>query len=117
MKIEKESLSTTITDKERTEAVKDKYGVSYTKDWKKLIRAPEQLTSYTIKEGTKVIGDRAFSWCESLESIYIPNSVTSIGDDAFYECSKLKSINIPKGTKERFSEILGRKYTKLLVEK
>ena len=95
MKIEKESLSTTITDKERTEAVKDEYGVSYTKDWKKLIYAPEQLTSYTIKEGTKVIGDRAFSWCESLESINIPNSVTSIGIWAFYNCDSLESINIP----------------------
>lgn len=86
MKIEKESLSTTITDEEYDEAVEDENGVSYTKDWKKLIRAPEQLTSYTIKEGTKVIGDRAFSWCESLESIYIPNSVTSIGEEAFYKC-------------------------------
>ena len=66
MKIEKESLSTRITDEERAEAVQDEYGVSYTKDWEKLIRAPQQLTSYTIKEGTKVIGDRAFSWCESL---------------------------------------------------
>ena len=55
MKIEKESLSTTITDKERTEAAQDENGVLYTKDWKKLIYAPEQLTSYTIKEGTKVI--------------------------------------------------------------
>ena len=95
MKIEKESLSTTITDKERTEAVKDKYGVSYTKDWKKLIRAPEQLTSYTIKEGTKVIGDRAFEYCDSLEYVNIPNSVTSIGDRAFSGCKSLESINIP----------------------
>ena len=115
MKIEKESLSTRITDEERAEAVQDENGVLYTKDWKKLIRAPQQLTSYTIKEGTKVIGDRAFSECRSLKSINIPNSVTSIGDDAFYECSKLKSINIPKGTKEKFSEMLF-DYTDYLVE-
>ena len=115
MKIEKESLSTRITEEEYDEAVEDENGVSYTKDWKKLIYAPEQLTSYTIKEGTKVIGDRAFSWCESLEYVNIPNSVTSIGDDAFYECSKLKSINIPKGTKEKFSEMLF-DYTDYLVE-
>ena len=43
--------------------------------------------------------------------------MTSIGDYAFEECKSLESIYIPKGTKERFSEILGRKYTKLLVEK
>ena len=95
MKIEKESLSTTITDEEHDEAVQDENGILYTKDWKKLIYAPEQLTSYTIKEGTKVIGDRAFSWCESLESINIPNSVTSIGIWAFYNCDSLESINIP----------------------
>ena len=83
MKIEKESLSTTITDEELAEAVKDENGVLYTKDWKKLIRAPQQLTSYTIKEGTKVIGDSAFEFCDSLEYVNIPNSVTSIGKGAF----------------------------------
>ena len=63
MKIEKESLSTRITDEERAEAVQDEYGVSYTKDWKKLIYAPKKLTTYTIKEETKVIGDWAFYKC------------------------------------------------------
>ena len=95
MKIEKESLSTTITDKEYAEAVEDEYGVSYTKDWEKLIYAPEQLTSYTIKEGTKVIGDSAFEGRQSLKYVNIPNSVTSIGDRAFLFCKSLKSINIP----------------------
>ena len=115
MKIEKESLSTRITDEERAEAVQDEYGVSYTKDWKKLIRAPQQLTSYTIKEGTKVIGDRAFEDCKSLESINIPNSVTSIGSSAFTWCESLESIYIPKGTRDRFSELLF-DYTDYLVE-
>ena len=70
MKIEKESLSTTITDEEYDEAVEDENGVSYTKDWKKLIYAPEQLTSYTIKEGTKVIGDWAFYKCFLSADLY-----------------------------------------------
>ena len=96
MKIEKESLNTTITVEERAEAVKYENGVLYTKDWKKLIRAPQQLTSYTIKEGTKVIGDSAFEFCDSLEYVNIPNSVTSIGKGAFALCNSLKSINIPK---------------------
>ena len=89
MKIEKESLSTTITYEEYAEAVEDEYGVLYTKDWEKLIKAPNELTTYTIKEGTKVIGDKSFSWCESLESINIPNSVTSIGNGAFSCCTLL----------------------------
>ena len=95
MKIEKESLSTTITDEEYAEAVQDENGVLYTKDWGKLIEAPYELTTYTIKEGTKVIGDCAFKYCNSLKNINIPNSVTSIGERAFYECDYLEYVNIP----------------------
>ena len=51
--------------------------------------------SYTIKNGTKWIGDSAFEDCSSLASINIPNSVTSIGDSAFEDCSSLASITIP----------------------
>ena len=84
--------------------MEDECGVAYTKDWENLF------------EGTKVIGDWAFYGCESLKSINIPNSVTSIGDSAFEWCDSLKSIYIPKGTKEKFSKILGRMYSEFLVE-
>ena len=53
------------------------------------------LSSYTIKEGTKWIGDAAFGNCSGLTSIIIPNSVTSIGRSAFYGCSSLTSVTIP----------------------
>ena len=52
------------------------------------------LSTYSIKEGTKWIGDLAFNSCFSLTSIIIPNSVTSIGEAAFGGCS-LASITIP----------------------
>ena len=52
------------------------------------------LSTYSIKEGTKWIGDLAFNSCFSLTSIIIPNSVTSIGEVAFGGCS-LASITIP----------------------
>ena len=42
------------------------------------------LSTYSIKEGTKWIGDYAFYNCSSLASITIPNSVTNIGNQAFY---------------------------------
>ena len=55
----------------------------------------KSLSTYTIKAGTKWIGNDAFSRCSSLTSITIPNSVTSIGDIAFSRCSSLTSITIP----------------------
>ena len=55
----------------------------------------KSLSTYTIKTGTKWIGDNAFSDCSTITSITIPNSVTSIGNDAFYKCTSLTSINIP----------------------
>ena len=55
----------------------------------------KSLSTYTIKTGTKWIGDNAFSGCSTITSITIPNSVTSIGSDAFYKCTSLTSVNIP----------------------
>ena len=55
----------------------------------------KSLSSYTIKDGTKWIGDRAFSECSSLTSVTIPNSVTSIGNGAFDGCTGLTSVTIP----------------------
>ena len=57
--------------------------------------ADKTLSTYSIKEGTKWIGDNAFKICDALTSITIPNSVTSIGNQAFYGCSSLTSITIP----------------------
>ena len=50
--------------------------------------------SYTIKKGTRIIGNGAFEYCSGLTSVTIPNSVTSIGYDAFYDCSGLTSVTI-----------------------
>ena len=49
-----------------------------------------------IPEGVTSIGDDAFKYCSSLESITIPDSVTSIGNKAFYGCESLKSVTIGK---------------------
>ena len=55
----------------------------------------KSLASYTFKEGTRFIGEQAFSGCSDLTSITIPNSVTSIGFATFSGCSSLTSITIP----------------------
>jgi hypothetical protein len=52
------------------------------------------LSTYSIKEGTKWVGDHAFANRSSLTSMTIPDSVTSIGDAAFYYCFSLTSVTI-----------------------
>ncbi len=65
-------------------------------DGKTLIGVKDKsITHVVIPEGVATIGDRAFSWCESLQSIDIPDSVTTIGKKAFSACESLQSIDIP----------------------
>ncbi len=90
-----ENLSTKVTDEEIANGIKDEYGCIYSQDGKRLLKGNKDITSYTVKEGTKVICDYAFSSCKSLQSIVIPDSVTEIGDRTFKKCSSLQSIVIP----------------------
>ena len=93
---EEKVWSTVVTDEDLEYAVKDEFGVKYSKDWKRLLTAPESLSGkYSIRKGVKVIGNMAFSSCRSLTNINIPNSVTTIGDSAFWGCDSLTNINIP----------------------
>ena len=109
--VTEEEWSTEVTEEDLKNAVEDEFGVKYSKDWKRLLWAPGELNGkYSIREGVKVIGNRAFWGCNSLTcarnpalrffcqyltSINIPNSVTTIGKGAFYGCDSLTSINIP----------------------
>ena len=120
-----EIISTEVTEEDKKDAWTDEFGVRYSKDGKKLLRNTNwDLTSYTIRQGTRCIcdrafagdcdsrpslksitipdsvtsiGDKAFSWCESLQSVTIPDSVTSIGDRAFYHCDFLQSVTAFSG--------------------
>ena len=91
-----EDLSTKATEEELKEAFIDEWGVKYSKDGRKLLKAPQGFKrGYSVKEGTKIICNSAFSWCSSLAEVVIPNSVTSIGDGAFSFCSSLAKVVIP----------------------
>ncbi|MGN8652045.1 leucine-rich repeat protein [Segatella copri] len=90
-----EDLSTEVTEDELNEAFIDEWGVKYSKDGRKLLKAPQGLKgNYSVKVGTRIICDDAFSKCSSLTSIVISNSVVSIGDGAF-KFSSLSNIVIP----------------------
>ena len=93
-----EDLSTVATDEELNEAITDEWGVKYSKDERKLLKAPYELNgTYSIRKGTKIICDRAFYYCSALRSVVIPDSVTSIGDCVFWGCKSLSSVVIPDG--------------------
>ncbi len=93
---EKEVWSTEVTEEDLKNAVEDEYGVKYSKDWKRLLRADNDLDGvYSIKKGVKVIANNAFRFCKSLVNINIPKGVTSIGDWAFNGCESLTNIILP----------------------
>ena len=93
---EKEVWSTEVTEEDLKNAVEDEFGVKYSKDWKRLLKAPRNLDGvYSIRKGVKVIANDAFRFCESLVNINIPKGVTSIGDWAFNGCESLTNINLP----------------------
>jgi len=98
-----EDLSTKVTWEELKEAFTDEWGVEYSKDRRKLLKAPQGLNgTYSIRKGTKIICDWAFGWSKfigrcSLTSLVVPDSVTNIGDYAFSDCRSLTDIVIPDG--------------------
>ena len=99
-KVEKpmiEVFCTEATEEDLKDAIKDEYGVKYSRDGKKLLKASSSLREkeYVVREGTEVICDGAFRGCDSLQSVTIPNSVTKIGDRAFSACFSLQSVTIP----------------------
>ncbi|MBR3844331.1 MAG: leucine-rich repeat protein [Clostridia bacterium] len=60
------------------------------------IKAKSTFTgSYSIKAGTKIIGDHAFDNCRELAQVTMPDSVTILGNYAFYGCDNLTWVTIP----------------------
>ena len=62
------------------------------------------LISVVIPDGVEVIGCSAFYCCRSMTSVVIPNSAIFIGDMAFYGCSSLTSIKY-HGTQTKWGEM------------
>ncbi|MGN0546493.1 MAG: leucine-rich repeat domain-containing protein [Acutalibacteraceae bacterium] len=63
-----------------------------------LIKAKRIISGeYTVKDGTIIIADDAFSNCNSLTNITLPNSVKNIGSSAFRSCYKLTIDTFPSG--------------------
>lgn len=58
------------------------------------------LEIVTLPEGIIIIGEEAFSFCQSLTSIRLPETLINIGFRAFYFCTSLKSILLPGSLKQ-----------------
>ena len=93
-----EMLDTKVTDEEIENAVMDKYGIKYSKDGQRLLKADRYyiVGQCTIESKIKVICDNAFEKCEEMSSVVLPASVTNIGHFAFSACQKLSFIDIPE---------------------
>ena len=63
-----------------------------------------RLTSVTIPNGVRTLGDFSFYYCTTLASVTVPASVTSIGANAFALCSALTVIQF-QGTKAEWNAI------------
>ena len=88
-------LSTEVTDEDLENAIVDEYGVKYSRDGLRLLKAPDGIEKYKIKDGTMIICDKAFLFCVTLCELVILSSVTSIGDSAFGYCSSLRELVLP----------------------
>ena len=95
-------LDTEVTNEDLTTSWIGEYGVAYSSNRKRLLRANSKIVSFSVRKGVKTICDRAFcgdimqsGGNYSLSSINIPESVISIGEAAFFG-SKLQKIHIPE---------------------
>lgn len=50
---------------------------------------------YTVKDGTTVIADQAFSYTK-IETVSLPKTLVTVGTQAFRYCSSLKNVTIPE---------------------
>ena len=54
----------------------------------------QNLTSYTVREGTRIIGESAFDNL-LIQEVILPEGVVMIGEGAFWDCVSLRHVELP----------------------
>ena len=67
-------------------------------------RGNSALTSITIPDSVKEIGDYAFAECGGLTEVVLPHSVETLGTSAFATCTKLTSVRLSAAMTEILPE-------------
>lgn len=67
--------------------------------------------TFTVKEGTRGIAEKAFNGCANITDISIPDSVVSIGINAFPGCTNLSNVSVATDN-EAYESVSGNLYTK-----
>lgn len=91
VKYSKDNSNSHGQDKAKVSNIKVVWGLSISHE---AFRGCSNLSSITLGEGIKSIGDYAFSGCSKLTEVTIPNKTTSLGEYCFSGCS-MPEISIP----------------------
>lgn len=81
---------------EKNTAYSDKDGVLFNKQKSVLLLFPQaKANTYSIPEGVKSLGRKAFCDCIAMRHIIIPDGVIDIGESTFFRCESLEEITVP----------------------
>ena len=94
-------IPTEVTEEELEKGWKDEFGVIYSADRKKVLKAPKSLkgADYIVKDGVQVVCPCAFQRV-GLHGIILPESVITIGAIAFANNEDMEYCNIPHSVKK-----------------
>ncbi len=84
-------------------------GVLFSKPDKRLIHYPRPLPAkiYSVPEGIKIIGQKAFAASHNLTIVKLPNSLETIEQQAFNSCRNLVGLDLPAGLRYIGDEAFG----------
>jgi uncharacterized membrane protein len=83
-------------------------GILYDKELTTLIKFPEknETTDFVVPDTVTEIANWAFVGCTTIETVDLSN-VQTLGEDAFYYCTSLESVTIPEGITELVGSTFG----------